>query len=96
VRAADSADLNFGENESFSYMLWLNYDPSLAVSGWRIIFIKCRMQDGGGTAYNSDAPYVFRFNPDGNDGTIVGAPIFVDVPAGYVRHPAFAHLYASY
>ena len=50
VRVADAADLNFGENESFSYMLWVNYDPGLVGSGWRTIFVKGRTQDGGGTS----------------------------------------------
>ncbi len=66
VRVADAVDLNYGENESFSYMVWANYDPGLVGSGWRTIFVKGRTQDGGGTTYNADALYGFWVSPDGN------------------------------
>jgi hypothetical protein len=66
VRVADAADLNFAENESFSYMAWVNYDPGLAGSGWRTIFVNGRTQDGGGTSYDANVLYGFWVSPDGN------------------------------
>ncbi|MFC1633349.1 LamG-like jellyroll fold domain-containing protein [Planctomycetota bacterium] len=66
VRVADAADLNYEQNESFSYMLWASYDPGLVGSGWRTIFVKGRTQDGGGTTYNAEALYGFWISPDGN------------------------------
>jgi hypothetical protein len=66
VRVADAEEFNFTENDSFSYMLWVNYDSALTGSGWRTIFVKGRTQDGGGTAYNADALYGFWISPDGN------------------------------
>ena len=66
VRVADAEDLNFEGNESFSYMMWVNYDSGLVGSGWRTIFVKGRTQDGGGTTYNADVLYGFWISPDGN------------------------------
>ncbi len=66
VRVSDAEDLNFTENDSFSYMLWVNYDSGLVGSGWRTIFVKGRTQDGGGTTYDADALYGFWVSPDGN------------------------------
>jgi len=66
VRVADAEDLNYEENESFSYMAWVSYDPGLVGAGWRTIFVKGRTQDGGGTSYDADALYGFWISPDGN------------------------------
>jgi hypothetical protein len=66
VRVADVEDFNFTENDSFSYMVWVNYDSSLVGSGWRTIFVKGRTQDGGGTSYDANALYGFWISPDGN------------------------------
>jgi hypothetical protein len=66
VRVADAPDLNFEANDSFSYMVWVKYDPALVGSGWRTIFVKGRTQDGGGAAYDAEALYGFWISPEGN------------------------------
>jgi len=65
IGVSDTADLNFGANESLTFTTWAALDQVDPLGGWRCIVAKGRTELGGGTNY-LDTFYGFYVSPGTN------------------------------